>query len=68
VTLPEARDSVGMGVVYTPSTMHGPPRTARPEDGVITSVNETWVFVRYAGDQHSKATAPQDLELLAGAA
>lgn len=55
--LEEARDHIGDGVVYSPS--HG-----KGEDGVITSVNTQWVFVRYIGDMHSKATAPDQLTLL----
>lgn len=38
-------------------------RTVR-EDGVITSANDAYVFVRYAGDRGSKATRPEDLEWL----
>jgi len=59
VTLDEARALVGCGVVYTPG--HGP-----REDGVITSVGDRLVFVRYAGDAASKATSPGDLEPLTG--
>lgn len=36
----------------------------KSEDGVITSVNDTYVFVQYVGDRHSKATRPEDLEFL----
>lgn len=62
MTLNEARallaESPGPpGVVYRPE---GRP----PEDGVITDVNERYVFVRYRGDQHSKATDPGMLEPL----
>lgn len=35
------------------------------EDGVITSVNDAYVFVRYTGDAGSKATRPGDLDWLA---
>ena len=52
MTLEEAREHVGSGVVY------------RGEDGTITSVNDSFVFVRYGSDQHSKATSPGDLQLL----
>ncbi len=31
------------------------------EEGIITSYNDRYVFVRYAGDLHSKATHPKDL-------
>lgn len=33
------------------------------ETGVITSVNNTYVFVRYGSDEYSKATHPDLLEL-----
>lgn len=32
------------------------------EDGVVTSVGPELVFVRYRGDDFSKATYPRDLE------
>lgn len=50
---------VGMHVVY-----HAPyqdPSSAPGETGVITSVNSLYAFVRYGDNQHSKATAPQNL-------
>jgi hypothetical protein len=50
---------IGRGVVYTP--YEGAPS----EDGIITSVNERYVFVRYRHDIHSKATDPKDLRWLA---
>jgi hypothetical protein len=31
------------------------------EIGVITSFNDCYIFVRYGGDVHSKATYPEDL-------
>lgn len=49
---------VGQGVVYRPT-----PDVAA-EDGVITEVRPPWVMVRYAGDQHAKATRPEDLDPL----
>ena len=58
ITLEEARKRIGDGVVYR----------AAPgdyEDGVITSVADQVVFVRYAGDNFSKATYPRDLNWLA---
>jgi hypothetical protein len=57
MTLAEARDRIGYGVVYHPE--HGP-----AEDGVIVGVSEVYVFVRYRGDEHAKATRPEDLTLL----
>ena len=58
MTLDEARQNIGTGVVYEP--FGGP-----PEDGTITGVSNCFVFVRYAGDGHSKATAAEMLTLLA---
>lgn len=52
MTLDEARRNLGARVVY----MGG----ARPEYGVIESVNEWLVFVRYFGSG-VKATYPADL-------
>lgn len=57
MTLAEARQHVGHGVVYRP-------RRGDAEDGVITSVNDHWVFVRYGAVGTSKATDPARLELL----
>jgi hypothetical protein len=61
MTLDEARAHIGDGVVYTPA---GGDR----EDGVITGVSRTSVFVRFTGDQFGKGTDPADLTLLAGEA
>lgn len=55
--LPTEED-IGRGVVYMPG--HGQTN----EDGIITSVNDSYVFVRYAGDIHSKATRYEDLRWL----
>ena len=64
MTLDDARDALGRPgvprVLYRPAPMTGP-----PEVGVIRFVSDRFVFVRYAGDRHSKATDPADLELLA---
>lgn len=57
MTLDEARRFIGAGVVYKPH--HGP-----PEDGIITGVNDYFVFVRYKGDNGAKATYAKDLTLL----
>lgn len=58
MTLDEARDHIGDGVVYKTEGSHA-------EDGVITSVSSRLVFVRYKGDNHSKGTSAADLTLLA---
>ena len=58
MTLEEARSHIGDGVVY--SSGFSP-----PEDGVITGVSASMVFVMYSGDLHSKGTDPADLTLLA---
>ena len=59
ITIEQARANIGRGVIYR-----------RPycgvEQGTITGVSETTVFVRYLGDMHSKGTYPSDLEWLSG--
>lgn len=45
----------GMQVVYHP--MHA----LMPEQGVVTSKNDTYVFVRFGSDIHSKAVRPVDI-------
>jgi hypothetical protein len=55
MTLAEARDLVGAKVVY--QAWPGQPL----EEGVITSVNDHWVFVRYGADFTSKATSASEL-------
>jgi hypothetical protein len=58
MTLDEARASIGAKVLYR--TAYG-----RTDDGVISSVNDRWVLVRYGADTGSKATDPAALSLLA---
>lgn len=62
MTLDEAREHIGHGVIYRPYA----PELDAVEQGEITSVSDSYVFVRYKGDQHAKATAPALLTLLAG--
>jgi hypothetical protein len=58
MTLDEAAANIGRNVVYRPLG----------EEGVITSVNNSYVFVRYRGDLvASKATCADDLFLSDGA-
>lgn len=59
MTLDEARAHIGHGVIYRPRG----DTTTPPEDGVIVSVGDLFVHVRYRGDATSKATYPEDLEL-----
>jgi hypothetical protein len=59
VTLDEAREHIGQSVAYRAAG-------ALAEEGVITSVGNVAVFVRYDGDLHSKATDPADLTLAHG--
>lgn len=60
MTLEEARDHIGDGVVYHPYA----PALDPVEQGVITSVNHRFAFVRYGSDTGSKATSPELLTLL----
>lgn len=57
--LSEARENIGRRVIYTPY-----PNCPKYqlERGIITSVNDYFVFVRYGEDSFSKATNAQDLE------
>lgn len=63
MTLEEARAGIGRKVVYaaTPWDSSRP-----PEEGVVTSVNDHFVFVRYGSDTHSKATYAGDLRWMTG--
>jgi hypothetical protein len=61
MTIDEAKQSIGRKVIYRPSHSHAPVS----EEGVITSVNDTYVFVRYGSQTTSAATYPRDLSLLA---
>jgi hypothetical protein len=54
----DAAQNIGRKVVYRLGY--------RTEEGVITSVNSRYVFVRYGSDVHSKATLPQFLEFVHG--
>lgn len=51
-------EDIGRSVVYRAH------KDAKAEDGVITSMNDDYVFVRYAGDVASKATRYKDLQWL----
>ena len=61
ITKEEALKNLGNKVIYRAPHVdsHSP-----GEEGVITSVNELWAFVRYGSDTHSKATPYSDLELV----
>ena len=59
MTLDEAEAAIGRTVIYRPTG--GP-----PELGVITSVNEEFVFVRYGMQAGSQATRSQDLTFVDG--
>lgn len=48
-------DDIGRLVVYENHYAN------KLEEGVITSWNDEYIFVRYGADKHSKATYPQDL-------
>ena len=49
--------SVGTGVIYEDGS-------GKREDGIVTSMNDSYAFVRYADDHYSKATRFEDLEPL----
>ena len=47
----------GMGVIYEDGS-------GKCEDGIVTSVNDSYAFVRYTGDQYPKSTRFEDLKPL----
>lgn len=61
MTLDEARARIGSAVVYRASHPG-----AAAEQGIITSVNDAYVFVRYGSNPGSAATRPEDLTFLTG--
>ena len=61
MTLDEARAHIGDAVIYHPYATELDP----VEEGVITSVSDRYVFVRYGADKGSKATSAERLALLA---
>ena len=65
MTIEQARESIGRNVTYAryDDPFFGNVATAGPEYGVITSVNERYVFVRYGAETQAKATDPADLTL-----
>lgn len=54
MTLDEARTNTGRSVVYQPPGQG----IETQEEGVIMAVFARYVFVKYRGDLHAKATAP----------
>lgn len=50
-------------VRYVPLYANGDPTHKDCEDGVVSSCNDKFVFVRYGLDTYSKATNPRDLVL-----
>jgi len=50
---------IGARVTYTPFPGCNP---SQNEHGVITSFNDTYVFVKYENNTSSQATRPEDLE------
>lgn len=57
ISLSDAREGIGRKVVYHPAG-----DWSWSEEGVITSVNDTYVFVRYGTNVTSAATPPEQLE------
>jgi hypothetical protein len=58
MTISEAREHVDREVAYRPFA------DVLPERGVITSVDEHWVHVRYGSNSYSEKTEPWLLTLL----
>lgn len=53
ITLEKAKENIGNKVVYQGK-----------EEGIIYSVNDKFVFVKYSGNCTAQATNPKDLEFL----
>ena len=51
----------GMIALYIPREAHGNLSHPSVEQGIVTSVNDQWVFVRFGSDATSKACSPRDL-------
>lgn len=64
MTLDEAKASIGKPVTYQDCRC-GPLCWCEPADGVITYAGNQFAFVRFAGQQASKACSPADLTLMA---
>lgn len=60
MTLEQAKANIGRYVTYIP--FKGCDKS-QYELGVITSVNDKYVFVRYGNEINSKATRAEDLKL-----
>ena len=60
MTLEQAKNNVGAWVIYKPFDVCS---DDQKEIGVITSVNDRYVFVRYGNKLHSEATNPEDLTI-----
>ena len=58
---------IGRSVIYKHSHHNGKMEVYSViEQGVITSFNESYVFVRYDGHQHTQATRREDLQWVNG--
>lgn len=60
MTIEQAKNNIGNRVTYIP---YEGCDVSQYEFGVITSVNDSYVFVRYGSNLRSQATNPCDLRL-----
>lgn len=51
----------GMHVLYVPTHAQSDLNHKDVEQGIVTSKNDTYVFVRFGGDTHSKGCHAHDL-------
>lgn len=58
MTLEEARQHIGAAVMFRGGA------SSEDEPGIITGVNNRYIFVRYGRDEYGKATRPENLELV----
>lgn len=64
MTLEECRARIGLAVIYRDLRLYEDEDQWTPQDaeyGTITSVNDTYAFIRFGNDQSSKACRPEDL-------
>lgn len=57
-------NDIGRRVIYVPGHAHGSQAHPDCEQGVITSFNPKYVFVRYGDQPNPKATLREDLHFV----
>ena len=63
VFMKEKYFEVGTKVIYTPSWVNGDLSHPSCKSGVVTSINNRYIFIKYGNEIHSKATYRSDLTI-----